>query len=254
MKKFFIIAALFALSASSCSLLTLTESEHTPLPPTPTPTPDPCSPENIISEVEDLQAIVNSFQDGTIIANNTDVNQIIFPLMRLQEIQTEIRKIKVPDCLETLKNTSLEYTSSVINYLLIFMNIRDPESEELNASVQNSQIIWQSVLKEFNNVLATAGMEPQQLPELNQLFPQGESLGAVVSNTGTQAVNIRSAPNLDASIVASLEAGMQAPALGRTEAGDWIQVNLEGVLGWVFAETVTINVPIENLPVVEAVP
>jgi len=47
---------------------------------------------------------------------------------------------------------------------------------------------------------------------------------------------------------------MQAPALGRTEAGDWIQVNLEGVLGWVFAETVTINVPIENLPVVEAVP
>lgn len=73
-------------------------------------------------------------------------------------------------------------------------------------------------------------------------------------NEGTSAVNLRSAPNTDAAVVASLETGASATALGKNEAGDWIQVDLNGTLGWVFAENITLNVAIEELQIIDVTP
>jgi hypothetical protein len=248
MKKFLVILVLSSFFFSSCAALT--PAAATPSPQ-PIPTHDPCSAENIAAEVEDLQALVNSFQDGMNIANNTDVNLLIYPILRLQEIQEEIRRIKVPTCLAGLKETSVQYSISVINYLLIFMNTQDPNSEDLAAAIQNSQQLWQEVIRNFNSVLTTSGLTPQELPELNQVIPESEDIEPLLINEGPGTVNVRAAPNLDAKVLAMLKAGNQAQILGKNEAGDWIQVNFEGTLGWVFAETVTISVPIDDLPVIE---
>lgn len=254
MKRIVFLAVGIALIVSSCALISPADPTATPLPPTPSPTPDPCGSENVILEVENLQALVNSFQDAMNIANNTDVNLLIHPILRLQEIQKELRELEVPECLVPLKDISINYTVSVVNYLLLFMNLQDPAAEELTAAIQNSQVLWQSVLNEFNNVLTTAGLEPQQVPELNQTLPESEGTGATVVNEGPGAVNVRALPDLESGIVASLEAGGTAAALGRTEESDWIQVNLENVLGWVFAETVTTDIPVEDLPVIDIAP
>lgn len=254
MKKFLVILVLSTFFFSSCNALTPADSTITSLPPTPLATPDPCSAENIVDEVEDLQALLNSFQDGMNIANNTDVNLLIHPILRLQEIQEEIRRIEVPTCLAGLKETSIQYSISVINYLLIFMNSQDPNSEDLATAIQTSQQLWQEVVRNFNSVLPTSGLTPQVLPEMNQDIPESESTGPVLINEGPGSVNLRAAPNLNAEILATLAAGGQAQVLGKNEAGDWVQVDFEGTLGWIFAETVTINVPIEDLPVIEAVP
>jgi len=254
MKRFFTALLVLSFLLGSCAVLSPAEPTATPLPPTPTPTPDPCSPENIVSETEQLQALVNSFQDAMNIANNTDVNLLIHPILRLQEIQKELRAVEVPICLETLKGKSIEYTISVVNYLLIFMNTQDPASEDLAAAIQGSQALWQSVLAEFNTVLTSAGLAPQEIPDLSQGLPETEGTGATVLNEGTSAVNVRSAPNTDAAVVASLETGATAAALGKNETGDWIQIDLKGTLGWVFAENVTLNVPIEELQISEVTP
>ncbi|MBM3138592.1 MAG: hypothetical protein FJZ98_10450, partial [Chloroflexi bacterium] len=201
MKKTTAVLILSAILLSACSALT--PAEATPQP-TLTPTPDPCSEENIVAEVEDLQALVNSFQDGMNIANNTDVNLLIHPILRLQEVQEEIRRISVPTCLIDLKETSIQYSISVINYLLIFMNTQDPESEELAAAIQNSQQLWQAVINNFNSVLTTAGVTPQELPELNQAIPDASGIRPVLTNEGPASVNLRSAPNLDAEVLATL--------------------------------------------------
>lgn len=255
MKKIYSALLVLSFLLGSCAgLSTADEPAATPMPPTPTPAPDPCSPERIISETEKLQALVNSFQDAMNIANNTDVSLLIHPILRLQEIQKEIRAVEVPDCLETLKGKSIDYTISVVNYLLIFMNTQDPASEDLTAAIQGSQALWQSVLAEFNTVLTSAGLAPQEIPELSEALPETEGPGAMVLNEGTSAVNMRSAPNTDASVVSSLETGVSAIVLGKNEAGDWIQVDLNGTLGWVFVENVTLNVPIDELPIIEVTP
>lgn len=253
MNKYFAVLILSALLLSSCAGLTPAEATPTPQP-TPTTNPDPCSAENIVTEVEDLQALVNSFQDGMNIANNTDVNLLIHPILRLQEIQEEIRRINVPTCLAGLKETSVQYSISVVNYLLIFMNTQDPNSEDLATAIQNSQQLWQAVINNFNSVLTTAGLTPQELPELNEALPDAEGLGPIMINEGPGTVNLYAAPNLDAEVLAALDSGSRAQVIGKTETGEWIQVDYDGTLGWVLAESVTVSVRVEDLPVIEAVP
>ncbi len=135
--------------------------------PLPCQHPHPILAARIILS-EDLQNLVNSFQDAMNIANNTDVNLLIHPILRLQEIQKEIRQVKVPACLQSLKDDSVQYTVSVIDYLLIFMNTQNPRSEDLTKAIQDSQLQWQQVLNDFNSVLSTAGISSIEMPSHNQ--------------------------------------------------------------------------------------
>jgi uncharacterized protein YraI len=76
----------------------------------------------------------------------------------------------------------------------------------------------------------------------------------VLINEGPGVVNVHAAPNTEAEIIATLEAGSQAQVLGKNESGEWIQIDFNGSLGWVIAETVTINMPVGDLPVIEEIP
>ncbi len=70
-------------------------------------------------------------------------------------------------------------------------------------------------------------------------------------------VNIRSGPNsMLYDKVGFLLPGESAPALGRTEGGDWIQIACPGVpggIGWIYSAIVTLTSS-NLLPVVEAPP
>lgn len=57
-------------------------------------------------------------------------------------------------------------------------------------------------------------------------------------------VNVRLGPGVEYELVGVLIAGSQAPALGRSPGGDWIQIVYPGVAGnvaWVYAAFVTIQ-------------
>jgi hypothetical protein len=71
-----------------------------------------------------------------------------------------------------------------------------------------------------------------------------------VTNIGTEAVVLRSSPDLNAGGIAMLEAGLTTVALGKTEDGAWIQVEVPGQPGqraWVDARLVAVS---GELPVV----
>ncbi|MDE0197793.1 MAG: SH3 domain-containing protein [Caldilineaceae bacterium] len=68
-------------------------------------------------------------------------------------------------------------------------------------------------------------------------------------------LNVRAGPSTDYDIVAKAVAGVTFNGIGRTEAGDWVQVaiaDLPSGYGWVSATYVTTTGPFEALPVVEA--
>lgn len=68
-------------------------------------------------------------------------------------------------------------------------------------------------------------------------------------------VNVRLGPCVECQLVGVLIAGQQAPALGRTPGGDWIQIAYPGVPGnvaWVYAPLVQIiDLGAGALPIVE---
>ena len=255
MKKALLTLGIFILFITSCSVLSPAESKPTPVPPpTTTSTPDPCSKDNILAEAEKIQMSVNEFREVADLANSTDFNFLFIPVLRLQEIRYEAIKVEVPSCLDAFKISSINYTASVINYLMVFMNVQDPESEDLNNAIQNSQTQWQVLLNEFNKVLAIAGVEPQVSPETSNMAPTPTGNAATVTNEGTQAVNVRATPDLNAEVVASMDKGTQAEVIGRNGASDWLQVKVNDITGWVFTEMVVVNVPVAQLPVVEVTP
>jgi len=257
MKKAILFISIAAMFISSCSLIeNFIPVDPTPIPATPMPTatPDPCAAENLLDEVAKVQDLVNEFQDSWIAANSTPQVMIILPIMELQAVRRDLQKLDVPACEEAIKTASLNYMNSTINYLVFFMANPDPTDEKLIASQQNGQVLWQVVLEEFNKVLTSAGLVSEELPDIGITPPQTTDSGVIVGNESTQRVNVRRQPDINADIISQLEPGMQAIGLSRNESGDWLQVNLDGVIGWVNTEMVTTSAVIEDLPISDTDP
>jgi hypothetical protein len=74
-----------------------------------------------------------------------------------------------------------------------------------------------------------------------------------VNNIG-QRLNVRAGPGTEHEIVAKAVAGVTFNAIGRNEESSWIQVtvaDLPSGIGWVSAEFVTVDGPLDQLSVVE---
>jgi hypothetical protein len=72
-----------------------------------------------------------------------------------------------------------------------------------------------------------------------------------------ELVNVRLGPSLDYEKVGVLIAGQEAPALGRSPGGDWIQIFYPGVPGnvaWVYAPNVVLNPQQRLLPIIAPPP
>ncbi len=254
MKKIVFIISIAAIFISSCSVVEkFTPVDPTPIPPPPMPTalPDPCASENLLEGVEKVQDLVNAFQDVAYVANFTPQTELILPIMEMQAVRRDLQKLDVPDCEEAIKTASLNYMNSTINYLSFFMG--GETKENVDAGIQNSQVLWQVVLGEFNKLLTSAGLVSEELPDIGNAMPQTTDSNYFVNNDGTQRVNVRSQPNLNAAIISQFEPGMQAIGLARNEPGDWLQINLNGVIGWVYTEMVTTSETVEELPVSDSV-
>lgn len=70
-----------------------------------------------------------------------------------------------------------------------------------------------------------------------------------VTNSSANNLNFRSGPGLDRSIIGVFPIGARAEALARNEAGDWVQIQYEGEIGWVFAPLTTPSGDVMSLPV-----
>jgi hypothetical protein len=83
----------------------------------------------------------------------------------------------------------------------------------------------------------------------------GTPAGPVI--TVPDQVNVRSGPGIEYDLVGVLIAGQQAPAVGRSPAGEWVQIVYPGVDGnvaWVYAAFVLLDTGTDLLPLVEPVP
>jgi len=83
-----------------------------------------------------------------------------------------------------------------------------------------------------------------QQPTVSVATVTGTAEGpAIRVNADNDQINVRSGPGTDYETVGVMIAGQEAPALGRSAGGSWIQVRylgVEGGLGWVYSPLVTI--------------
>ena len=81
--------------------------------------------------------------------------------------------------------------------------------------------------------------------------PTPTEVVVLATNPGTASVNIRFEPSMTSAIVGYLQPNESAPAIGRTSNSEWIAIQLTNSpinYAWVYATTVRLNVPLEQLP------
>jgi hypothetical protein len=249
MKKAITVLFLAGLLTASCSMVPINSPKTTDTPiPTVTPTPDPCSPENVLLDIDNVQSLVYEFQDIAYIANFTSQVQLIDPILKLQEVRRNTQQLDLPACESDFHNATIDYMNAVIDYLAIFMAGGDTTS--VQSGISNSDLLWQIVLFEYSKLGKATGIEAESLPELGQTILSIEEQSSIQVTNGTdQSVNVRENPDLDASIVAKLEPGFTAEGIARTETSDWIQITLGDVTGWVSTDVVSLNAPIDEIPI-----
>lgn len=75
--------------------------------------------------------------------------------------------------------------------------------------------------------------------------------GPLIRVLSVRNINLRQGPAQNAPLVTILNAGQTLRAIGRTESGDWIQVESGAYQGWLFASLVIANHDISQLPVID---
>ena len=243
------LICLVILVASSCEAFYPIEITPVVTPLPPTMTPDPCGPESLSDKMMIINQSLTEFQEVVFIADNSRVQDLISPLMKLEEIRIRLSTLSTPSCLAKFKQSYLDYTAVVIRYLSSRMN--DSKSDDYEIDQQNSQTLWQVVELEYEKAILDARLDFQTLTSSDSAFAQAAEIGVMARNDGTRSVNVRAQADLDASIVGSLEPGMQALVIARNEAGDWVRINLMGIYGWVFTKTIDLSAKLDEIPVTD---
>jgi hypothetical protein len=115
-------------------------------------------------------------------------------------------------------------------------------------------------------LIVLCGLTLTSLALLGASPPQSTHLMVDATVTGTpegptivvpDQVNVRLGPGTNYAKVGVLIAGQEAPALGRSPGGEWIQIAYPGVPGnvaWVYAPFVVLDAGQELLPIIEPPP
>jgi uncharacterized protein YraI len=78
-------------------------------------------------------------------------------------------------------------------------------------------------------------VDPGSSPSTNPTQPTAPTAGLTIT-ARPYTLNIRSGPGTQFPRLARLPAGQTASLVGRTADRNWLQVNFNGILGWVTAE------------------
>jgi len=228
---------------------TFVQEEYVPVftPLAPTMTADPCSADNISEDLETIRSNLVEFHEIRLFADNSRADYLSTPLEQLQEIRTRLTNLPTPGCMGTFRQAYMYYTGEVIRYLTERMN--NPRSSDYKIGQENTLALWEIVDEEYQKLALT--VQPMFIPLTGQVqdFDKELETGITAINDGSQSVNIRSSAALNSSIIGRLEPGMRGLVLGKNEAGDWIQINLKGIIGWVFIDTVELSEEIEQIPI-----
>jgi hypothetical protein len=104
-------------------------------------------------------------------------------------------------------------------------------------------------------------LNPASAQTLNTVTPTASTVGTVsgvyITVTYIEPINVRSGPSsYDYPVIGSLPVGGSAPAIGRSPAGEWIQIQFQNGprgTGWVYAANISLSQgPL--LPIVEPPP
>jgi len=249
----FALATVLVLSACGQTQLIAAPSPEPVLPTatvTLTSTPDPCSLENIVPEIQSVHRLMREFDDAAALSSNTTREQLKPTIEDLQRIRRNAEDHPVPYCLKSLKELQLTHMNTFIQTLLAFMG--GAEQESVNQGIGLSRQLHDQYMIEMARLQGviippTPTLEPTLTnPKATPATKAPTPTVPIVTNLGPGGINMRLDPSLDGQTVGMLTVGQSALALGQTENGAWIMIEVPGQPGqiaWVYTALVQLSGP-----------
>ena len=257
-----ILIAALLLAACGQQATPVVEPTQTPIPATATltSTPDPCSQENVIVAIQAVHRLMREFDDASALSANTTREQLKPTIADLQRIRRDAEDQSVPVCLRSLKELQLTHMNTFIQTLITFMGGADQESVNqgigLSRQLHDQYMIEMARLQGVT-IPATPSPEPTLVdPKATPGTEVPTPSVAIVTNPGPGGINMRLTPSLDGQTVGMLAVGQSALALGQTDNGAWIMIEVPsqpGQTAWVYTALVQSSGP-GPLPVISAAP
>jgi hypothetical protein len=224
-----------------------------------TVTPDPCIEPSLSAEVTKVHAITREFDDYAALASNTPRSQLVQVIPDLQRVLRDAEDHPAPACLLDLKKLQVKYMQTVVQTLLVFVSNGDVNL--VASGIAQAREIHSQYDLEIVDVLGiainltppiTATLLATALPTEGTPTEILPTPIPIVTNNGSNDLNLRVAPDFNAAPTNVLALGQSTQALGRTADSQWILVQIPNQpeeTAWVYASVVQLSVPIETLPV-----
>jgi hypothetical protein len=218
--------------------------------PAATQTPNPCIEPNVSAEVDKVHKHMREFDDYSALASNTPQAQLVMVVPELQRVLREAEDQAVPACLNDLKRLQVSHMRTVVQTLLAFIGSTD--AAVINSGIAQARDLHTQYDIERASLLGITLTVSTAAPTSPPLQPSVTPT-PMVTNSGTNELNLRNAPDFNAPAISVLPVAAATVALGRTADSQWILVQAPDQPNksvWVYATVVQLSAPIESLPVV----
>jgi hypothetical protein len=218
--------------------------------PAATQTPNPCIEPQVSAEVYKVHKHMREFDDYSALASNTPQAQLVAVIPEMQRVLREAEDQVVPACLADLKRLQVSHMRTVVQTLLAFIGSTD--AAIINSGIAQARDLHTQYDIEMARLLGITFTVSTAAPTSPPL-PPSVTPTPMVTNNGTNELNLRNAPDFNAPAIAVLPVNAATVALGRTADSQWIMVQVPDQPDrnvWIYATVVQLSVPIETLPVV----
>lgn len=124
----------------------------------PAATPDACAPENLEAGILPVHALMREFDDTAQVAVLADVSQMVLVIPPLQAVRREAEDLQPPACLTALRTLEIDYMNSVINTLLVFMQVGAGDPQLLAEGIGQGRSLHEQYNQELARLQAVAGL------------------------------------------------------------------------------------------------
>lgn len=252
----FLVAVLLLAACAKAPTAPVSTETAMPIPvePTITSTPDPCAPENIAAEIRPIHRLMREFDDAAALSTNANRDQLKPIIADLQRIRRDAEDQVTPECLRSFKELQVVHMNTYIQTLIMFTTGSTDEAG-INQGIALSRQLHDQYMIEMARLQGEYIQPTMVSPVSTQLdgTPAADATEipptptvAVVTNMGPGGINIRIEPSLGGQTVSMLAVNQSALALGQTENGTWIMIEVPGQPGqtaWVYAALVQISGP-----------
>lgn len=220
------------------------------------PTPE-CSPQALPPSYFSLTNSMRAFDDALLLAVNLPREQVVQQVERLQELRRAVESEPAPACMLAFKSSLLTYMNRVLELLVAFVGGAAPDSVMRGLTeAAELRLPIQDAITALTGVTVTPYPTMQPLPEATEdassVIPATGAAAAQALVTHSQGVNLRLGPGVSFGFEVVLAPGSQVAVAGTDSTRQWLLVTGPGgEQGWVFLPLVTLDVPVDELPLVD---